>query len=415
VSLMLRIIHTADFHLGASLRERPVGTSLKREEDFIRQMWRIRDETLKMNADFLIIAGDIFHHIPPSGTIFAEFASFLNEITKNEIYVIVSAGNHDIPRGEYLKSHLTGIHELKSDKFIFAERGFREFEAVGRRSGRKVAFLLIPYIHKSIKLDISNEAIHDRDLSKIVSKILNEKVEKFIDNHQSADYKIIVAHCLVEGAICGSERRITAIDDICISRGAFNKSELDYVALGHIHHHQRITDKIIYAGSIEKVDFGEENEDKFLTVIEEEKNELKAREIELKCRPMITIPKDKKYFDLRGLNNPTDHLLSMLLNHKINFKDAIIRVKALVTPDQNTLIYEDKIEKALKSKGAFYSFIDITSEEVEYEENREETEKFEDTLRKYIEEIGVRKRISRDDVELIYNEALRIWRMQHEY
>lgn len=408
---MLKIIHTADFHLGATLREKPVGISLRREEDFIKQMWEIGNETLKMNADFLIIAGDIFHHIPPSGRVFSEFASFLNKITENGTYVITPAGNHDIPRGEDLKSHLTGVHELKSDKFIFIERGFKELEITGRRSGKKIAFLLIPYIHKSIKLDVLDGASYDaRDFSRIVSRLIDERIRKFIESHPSADYRIVAAHCLIEGATLGSERRITAIDDICINRGVFNKPELDYVALGHIHRYQRITDKIIYAGSIEKVDFGEEGESKFFIVVDEEGDELKAREVELECRPMVTVPRDKKYFDLRGLSNPTEHLISMLLNCGVDFKDAIVRVNTLITPDQAILIYEDKVERFLRERKAFHSFIDLVSEDIEYEAVEETAEKFEEVLRKYVEELGIRKRLNREDIDLTYNEALRIWR-----
>src|SRR6185503_13679587 len=76
---------------------------------------------------------------------------------------------------------------------------------------------------------------------------------------------IVVGHAHLFGARIGAERLLTMGDDPMYDPRAFDLPGIDYVALGHIHKHQAIRQApppIVYAGSIDRVDFGEEAEDK---------------------------------------------------------------------------------------------------------------------------------------------------------
>src|SRR5262249_45433704 len=91
--------------------------------------------------------------------------------------------------------------------------------------------------------------------------------------------RVLVGHFSVGGAVYGSERSVMLGRDLVIQKSALADPAWDYVALGHIHKPQTLTPApprgapagehsngrlppIVYSGSLERIDFGEEVEDK---------------------------------------------------------------------------------------------------------------------------------------------------------
>ncbi len=83
---------------------------------------------------------------------------------------------------------------------------------------------------------------------------------------------ILAAHVLVGDAQVGrgSERAMSIGQEPALLLGNIANPAFDYVALGHIHKHQVLSEKppVVYAGSLERVDFGEENDDKGFYVVD---------------------------------------------------------------------------------------------------------------------------------------------------
>src|SRR5262249_56834375 len=75
---------------------------------------------------------------------------------------------------------------------------------------------------------------------------------------------ILAAHVSVEGATYGSERSVLVGEDIVLPRSTVAHPAFSYVALGPIHQHQALHDRplVLYPGSLERVDFGEERDPK---------------------------------------------------------------------------------------------------------------------------------------------------------
>ncbi|GAH02333.1 unnamed protein product [marine sediment metagenome] len=88
---------------------------------------------------------------------------------------------------------------------------------------------------------------------------------------------MLTAHASVQGATFGAERTVMLGSDLVLPGSLVRDPRLDYVALGHIHKPQNLNEKahppVIYPGSIERVDFGEAQDDKFFVIANVERGE----------------------------------------------------------------------------------------------------------------------------------------------
>ena len=85
---------------------------------------------------------------------------------------------------------------------------------------------------------------------------------------------ILAGHVTVNGATVGSERSMMLGNDHVLNVSAVQRPELEYVALGHIHKHQVLRPAggdgpaVAYSGSLQRVDFSEESDDKGFCVVD---------------------------------------------------------------------------------------------------------------------------------------------------
>ena len=82
---------------------------------------------------------------------------------------------------------------------------------------------------------------------------------------------LLAGHVTVNGATVGTERSMMLGQDHVLLASNIAQPQLDYVALGHIHKHQvlrRESPMVVYSGSLERVDFSEEGDDKGFCVID---------------------------------------------------------------------------------------------------------------------------------------------------
>ncbi len=103
---------------------------------------------------------------------------------------------------------------------------------------------------------------------------------------------------------------------------------VDYIALGHIHKHQAVTTgrtPTVYAGSINRVDFGEEAEDKGFVLAEVQRGKTEWEFVPVKARPFLTIRSEPITED------PTDEVVKAILKAGPRVKGAVVRLQ-LVGP-----------------------------------------------------------------------------------
>lgn len=92
---------------------------------------------------------------------------------------------------------------------------------------------------------------------------------------------ILVAHVGVASATVGSERLMTIGQEHFLLLGNVANPAFDYIALGHIHKHQVLSHNppVVYAGSLERLDFGEEEDDKGFYLVDIEPARQPARRV----------------------------------------------------------------------------------------------------------------------------------------
>jgi len=332
----MRIIHTADFHIGLGLPEFSESTTLNEERfnDIIKNFEFIKNYAIDNKADFLIIAGDIFHHPRPSIKAFISFSKILGEIIKNDIQTVIVLGNHDTPKTYEMLSYLKSFENVNLKNFHLFDKA--DFKILETKNGEKVKFIGLPYPHFQSTLEY-------RDFIFAFEK----KFDSLINVNKSQDYTIVIGHLLVEGGKLGSEKRVESLQDYEIPENILNKKEVNIVCLGHLHTPQQIGDKIFYSGSIERIDFGEENEEKsFLDINIKEKVEVKR--VKLNLRPMKTIVMDiSQYLD------PVNKMIEILERENIQ-EGSIIRIIAKLFPKHK--INVAKVEEYLKKNKKVLTF-----------------------------------------------------------
>lgn len=400
----LKILHTADFHLGVGLKGAETNSIViqKRHLDFINQLKRISDIAIENECDFVVISGDVFHSFRPSGFLLNEFSKFVASLTERGVYVIVIAGNHDQPRTSSTEAYLRALHEVRAPRFYY----FKTPGSIvlnGFRSNRRVKFVCLPYLPPGV-LDSSK---YINLISETLTGLVEEDGEEF-------DYLIVLAHFCVEGAKIGPFPSYLPIYDIRIPKGIFRRDGISYVALGHIHLFQKLSSSMVYPGSIERMNFGEEDEVKGVVIVEEVNGDLKPFFKELPCRPLVTLPKgefgfSEKLFDLTGVINPTKKLIEVLSPLDIP-EESIVRL--LVKLPYGKGVVKSELTRIMQDKGVMHWFIELVRARVEDVVTHVKSFKdAKDAFKEYVKRVFIRrhgKSVSKDVIDLIVAEGLKI-------
>jgi exonuclease SbcD len=133
----------------------------------------------------------------------------------------------------------------------------------------------------------------------------------------------------------------------------------DYVALGHIHKHQSLNEDryppVVYSGSLERIDFGEEKEEKGFCWVELVRGKTVWNFVPVAARPFHTIK-----VDARTAEDPTRAVLAEL-EHE-DFHSAVVRVQIEILAEQEALLREREIDKALSEAAHVLITRDIESD-----------------------------------------------------
>jgi exonuclease SbcD len=168
---------------------------------------------------------------------------------------------------------------------------------------------------------------------------------------------LLVAHASVSTAKPGSERSMLVGRDPVLLLGNVALPAFDYVALGHIHRRQALLQcpPVVYAGSLERFDFGDEAEDKgFYLVNIEKKGKEKRVDYEfheINARRFVTVTVDIAAEDA----DPTDTVLKTIARQRSAIDDAVVRVHISLPAALQASVRDAEINKVLRT--AKYSVV----------------------------------------------------------
>jgi len=158
-----------------------------------------------------------------------------------------------------------------------------------------------------------------------MEKRLSNVLQKWLDGADPSLPTILTAHASVEGAVYGGERTVLLGKDFVLPKSMVADPRLDYVALGHIHKAQDLNEKnhppVVYSGSIERVDFGEVQDDKYYVVAEVDKGKTRYE-----WRNLSNIrPLHDRHLRVTDQEDITGQAINALPEPKV-MEDAIVRL-----------------------------------------------------------------------------------------
>jgi exonuclease SbcD len=361
----IRILHFADAHIGMENygRTDPQTGLSSRVVDFLRRLDEMIGFARENEADLTIFAGDAFKTRNPNPTFQREFAWRVRDLAEMAPLVLL-VGNHDLPP-TILKASSIEIYDTLAVPNVWVA-GDYETRLIDTRRG-PVVVAAVPYPIRSRLLQDSNTAgmtIAETDalLQETLTRIIDDMAQQ-ADQHDAP--RLLTGHFTVGGAVVGSERGIMLGRDIAVSLGTLADRRWDYVALGHIHKHQNLTQgrddapPVVYSGSLERIDFGEEGDPKGFCWVELARGAAQWRFVPLDARPFVTLRAD-----LTASDNPTQDMVRYIRQHDL--KGAVVRLLIELSPVNESRLNESTLRDTLR--GADVSHIASIRKEVEQPE-----------------------------------------------
>jgi DNA repair protein SbcD/Mre11 len=326
----VKILHFSDAHIGVdSIGGIDPKTGINnRVLDYLAMLDSIIDFANDEDVDLVVFTGDAFHVNNPKPIYLNEFSKRIVELRKKRPVVLL-VGNHDMTRSSSA-SAIEIYNSLQMEGIIVgSEIGMK---VVDTKAG-KIQVTMMPY---PARMSIDE-----------ISKQLN-RVMKKIDTKLPS---ILLGHFSVKNAAVGSEASYSFGSNSEISLEDIARDEFDYVALGHIHKHQNLTTgledvpPVVYAGSIERVSFNEEKEEKGFVLVEIVNKKTKWEFILLDARPYKTLE----------IVCENSHATKRMLDKisKTDLKGAIVRYIIHISEEYARTIDEKYIQEAIMDAGAF--------------------------------------------------------------
>ena len=256
---MIRILHTADWHLGQTF------FGYDRVEEHVHFLQWLARELKENKIDVLLVAGDVFDVSNPSAASQRMFYHFIRQVTEEnpKLQLVVVAGNHDsaarleapVPLLQEMRTEIRGIvrkHEGEIDyDHLIVELKNSEGEV-------EALCLAVPFLRQGGYPVVATDG---NPYAEGVKELYVRLQERALQRRKDGQALVAVGHLQATGSEIAerdfSERTIIGGLE-CVSPDTFTE-QIAYTALGHIHKSQRVSgrENVRYAGSPLPMSFAE--------------------------------------------------------------------------------------------------------------------------------------------------------------
>jgi exonuclease SbcD len=345
----IKALHISDTHIGMENygridSETGLHTRLK---DFVKCLEFAMNTALSEEVDLALFAGDAYRTADPNPTHQREFAAQIRRLTDAGIPVVMITGNHDIPAA-YGRATVLDIFKTLGSAQLYRVITRPELLIVETRNG-PVQVLGLPWPTRGVLMtreDYKN--LTDEEITQKIQEMYTGVIDLYaqrLDPHVPA---VLMAHlAAAEATYSGSERSAMIGKDPVFLTSSLANSAFDYAALGHIHKHQNLNPRgyppVVYPGSIDRVDFGEEFDEKGFCIVSLKKGETSYRFIPTSARPFLTIN-----VTIREEENPTQAILEEIDKCHNRLDNAVVRIFYTLNEERKSLVDLKKIRSALE-------------------------------------------------------------------
>ena len=238
----MRILHTSDWHIGRSFHGHATLDALRGVLEAIAVQVRENE------VDVVLVAGDVFDSAAPASACYTVLTETLRALSETGARIIVTSGNHDSAARLGFQSALLreGIHIVTDPVSVGTPITIRDEHG-------PVHFYGIPFLEPALVRHLWPET----ELRSQHATMQHALGLVRGDLARRGGRSVAIAHCFAAGveATPGVEREIRQGSLDVVPLSAFDGP--DYVALGHIHGRQQLSDRVRYAGAPLHYSFGE--------------------------------------------------------------------------------------------------------------------------------------------------------------
>lgn len=326
-------------------------------QDFLATLDELVDHALEHEVDLVLFCGDAYKSRDPSQTQQREFARRIARLSGSGVPVYLVVGNHDLP---YAAGRATALDIYPTLGVPLVQVGGRiGTAAVTTRRGEILQVLAVPWVNRSwlltreeyqgVAIDVLNKAMEAR-----LDNLLRVEFAKLDPAHPA----VVAGHLAHTEAVPGSERRMTVGADpvflpSLITGGAAGTAPgagaVEYAALGHIHKAQEYQSRVpvVYSGSLQRIDFGEEGQAKGFFIVDLEP----GRPIGERLREYRFVPVAARAFTTIAVRsrsgNPTADVLRAIERRSGDVAGAVVRVQVNLESGQEALLDDAAVRRAL--------------------------------------------------------------------
>jgi len=295
----MRLIHTSDWHLGRSFHRVGLLDVQARYLDHLVEV--VRSE----GVDAVLVSGDVYDRALPSPDTVELLSDAVTRLIDAGAAVVLSSGNHDSAIRLGFASHLlarAGLHIRTS------------LDSVGTPVLLgDTAIYPLPYLEPSVAADRigADERTHAAVLRAAMARVRD-------DAGSRPGAKVVMAHAFVTGgATSASERDISVGGVSAVHPDVF--AGVDYVALGHLHGPQRISETVRYSGSPIALSFSEADHRKGSVLVDVSADALSAAVVPAPVATSLAILRG----DLEDLLRDPRHRVAEAAWCQVTLTDAV--------------------------------------------------------------------------------------------
>ena len=327
---MVKLLHLSDIHMGSGFSHghiNPVTGLNSRLEDFTATLKRCIDRALSEPVNLVLFGGDAFPDATPSPVIQQAFAQQFQRLVKAQIPTVLLVGNHDQHSqgmgGASLCIYRTlGVPDIVVGDSLTTHR-------IETKAG-PVQVITLPWLtHSTLLTRPETEGLSLGEVNELMLDRLRVALEGEIRQLEADIPSILLAHLMTDTASYGAEKFLAVGKGFTVPMALLARPCFDYVALGHVHKHQILCQNplVVYPGSIERVDFSEEKEDKGFILADVQSGHTSVKFWPLPVRAFKTIE-----VDVSTADSPQAQLETALT--QVNITDAVVRLVYKLNPAQ---------------------------------------------------------------------------------
>lgn len=343
--MTIHLIHVSDIHFGSGEshgRTNPETGLNTRLEDFVAALKKVVDYSLAQKIDVFLFSGDAYKNASPEPIYQKLFARELKRLSEAGIKTILVVGNHDqILRST--QSHAMSVFQsLEVANVLTIDKP--TFELIETKHG-PLQLIGLPHITRNNLMAIEKySGFSAAQIDDVLVHHVHDLLRGFYEDLDPMIPTVVTAHMSLDRALAGIEQELLVGYTLTFPSDIFIDPRIDYVAMGHIHKYQVLREKepiIAYAGSLERVDFGEENEDKgFIHVtVDRGKTDFSFKTID--PRPFITVD-----VDVTRADDPTGEIVKRV--NRDALRGCVMRVRYKILQDRIMEVDESQIYHAAR-------------------------------------------------------------------